>query len=55
MLNKHEKQKSPANWKSRIEELCKEIEWELGPELQSELSSRKELREQLFELSLVIY
>jgi hypothetical protein len=55
MLNKRERQKLPASWKSKVKGLCRVIERELGPETQGELSSRKELREKLFELSLVIY
>jgi hypothetical protein len=55
MLGRRERQKLPGGWKSKIKGLRKVIERELGPELQDESSSRRELREKLFELSLVIY
>jgi hypothetical protein len=54
-MSNREKRKLDGNWKSKIKGLCRVLERELGPETQDELSSRKELREKLFELGLVIY
>jgi hypothetical protein len=55
MMDRRERQKLPGSWKSKIKELRRVIERELGPEPQGESSARKELREKLFELNLVIY
>jgi hypothetical protein len=55
MLSRREGQRLPDSWKSKIKGLRKVIERELGPEIQGESSPRRELREKLFELSLMIY